>query len=55
VKLKVDTTLFTVSEGADLTVDDLNFSGPGNFTIESRGKASKDIFVDICARTRPAS
>lgn len=47
VKTKVDTTLLTMSEGADLTVSDLKFEGPGNFDVENRGKASKGIFVDV--------
>ncbi|WP_141701280.1 hypothetical protein [Methyloceanibacter methanicus] len=47
VKSKVDTTLFVVSEGADLTVESLNFAGPGNFSVENRGKASKGLFVDM--------
>lgn len=47
VRAKVDTTVFTVSQGADLTVSDLNFAGPGNFSIQNRGGASKGIFVDM--------
>jgi hypothetical protein len=49
VKTETDTTLLTVSEGADLTVNSLNFRGPGDFSIKNRGKAGKGIFVDVRA------
>lgn len=46
-----NTTLLTVSEGADLTVNSLNFKGPGGFNINNRGDADgpagKGIFVDV--------
>jgi len=42
-----DITLLTLSQGADLTVSDLNFRGPGNFNIKNRGKAGKGIFIDM--------
>jgi len=47
VKTKTDTTLLTLSEGADLTVNSLNFKGPGDFSIKNRGKAGKGIFIDM--------
>jgi len=47
VKTAEDVTVFTVSEGADLAVSDLNFAGPGNFSIENRGGTGKGISVDI--------
>lgn len=47
VKSTEDTTVFTVSQGADLTVSDLNFAGPGNFSIKNRGGTAKGLFVDM--------
>lgn len=47
VKTDVDTTLLTISQGADLTVSDLNFEGPGDFSIKNRGKDGKGIFIDV--------
>lgn len=47
VKTDADTTLLTASEGADLTVSDLNFEGPGGFDVENRGDAGKGIFIDV--------
>lgn len=47
VKTDVDTTLLTLSEGADLTVNGLNFRGPGGFDIKHRGNAGKGIFIDM--------
>jgi len=47
VKTDADTTLLTLSKGADLTVSDLNFRGPGNFSLKHRGKAGKGIFIDV--------
>lgn len=44
-------TLFTASNGADLTVHSVNFTGPGNWSIENRadtdGEPGKGIFVDV--------
>ena len=44
-------TLLTVAQGADLTVSDLTFAGPGGFSIEARGDldgpAGKGLFVDL--------
>lgn len=44
-------TLLSVSNGADLTVVDLDFTGPGGFDMEARGDldgpAGKGIFVDV--------
>ncbi|MCP4381886.1 MAG: hypothetical protein GY798_10835 [Hyphomicrobiales bacterium] len=44
-------TLLVLSEGADLTVVDLDFRGPGDFDIEHRGDTSgqggKGIFIDV--------
>ncbi|MEJ2330566.1 MAG: hypothetical protein P8Z33_12020 [Gammaproteobacteria bacterium] len=45
-------TLLAVTEGADLTVSDLDFQGPGGFDIYNRGDddgetAGKGIFVDV--------
>lgn len=46
-----DETLLTASNGADLTVYDLTFRGPGGFDINTRadadGTAGKGIFVDV--------
>ncbi|QKP77343.1 hypothetical protein HT051_07675 [Methyloligella sp. GL2] len=47
VKSSADETVLTLSEGADLTVSDLNFSGPDNFDIKHRGKDGKGIFIDV--------
>ena len=47
VETENDTTLLTLSEGADLTVSDLNFRGPGGFSIKNRGKDGKGIFIDM--------
>jgi hypothetical protein len=47
VKTKTDTTLLTLSQGADLTVNSLNFKGPGGFDIKNRGKDGKGIFIDL--------
>jgi len=44
-------TLLAASEGADLTVSNLTFAGPGGFDIENRGDidgpGGKGIFVDV--------
>lgn len=44
-----DMTLFTASQGANLTITDLNFAGPGGFSIENQSEmgGGKGIFVDI--------
>lgn len=51
VKTAENVTLLAATEGADLTVADLTFEGPGGFTIENRGDldgpAGKGIFVDL--------
>jgi len=41
-----DFTLFAVTQGADLTVSDLAFEGPGGYDVENQG-GGKGIFVDI--------
>ena len=44
-------TLLAVTDGADLTIRNLNFEGPGGFDIQNRGDltgpAGKGIFVDV--------
>jgi hypothetical protein len=44
-------TLFAATEGADVSISDLNFAGPGGFDIFNRGDlsgpAGKGIFVDL--------
>lgn len=47
VMSKADITLFIASQGADLKVSDLNFAGPGNFSIAKQGGTAKGIFVDV--------
>jgi hypothetical protein len=47
VKTKADTTLLALTEGADLTVNGLDFEGPGGFDIKNRGKDGKGIFIDM--------
>ncbi len=51
VSTAANATLLAVTSGADLTVDGLNFAGPGGFSIEARGDrdgpAGKGIFVDV--------
>ena len=52
VSTAANTTLLAASAGADLTVTDLTFRGPGGFDIEARGDldgatAGKGIFVDV--------
>lgn len=47
VKTQTDTTLLTLSQGADLRVNGLNFKGPGGFSIKNRGNAGKGIFIDL--------
>lgn len=47
VKTSVDTNLLTISQGADLTVTELNLAGPGKFSIENQGGTGKGIFVDV--------
>ena len=46
-----DHTLLEVLSGADLTLSQLNFEGPGDFSIENRGdgdgQAGKGIFVKV--------
>ncbi len=45
-------TLFEATQGADLTVNNLGFQGPGGFSIQNRGDAGgsaggKAIFIDV--------
>ncbi|MEM8573343.1 MAG: hypothetical protein AAGF48_01760 [Pseudomonadota bacterium] len=47
IKTSVDTTLLNISQGADLTLIELNLEGPGNFSIENQGGTGKAIFVDV--------
>lgn len=47
VKTSVDTTLLMISQGADLTMTELNLAGPGNFSIENKGGTGMGIFVDV--------
>lgn len=51
VRTEANVTLLAITEGADLTVTDLNFSGPGGFSIDKRGDlegaGGKGIFVDV--------
>lgn len=47
VKTAVDTTLLSISQGADLTVTELSLAGPGKFNIENQGKTGMGIFVDV--------
>ncbi|RED17950.1 hypothetical protein [Pontivivens insulae] len=46
-----DVTLFAASNGADVTINALDFAGPGNWSIRNRadadGAAGKGIFVDV--------
>ena len=52
ISIAVDETLLTASAGADLSVEDLTFRGPGGFDLGARadiedGTAGKGIFVDL--------
>lgn len=51
VRSAMNTTLLAVTEGADLTVSNVDFAGPGGFSITNRGDhgqtAGKGIFVDV--------
>lgn len=51
IRTDQNVTLLAVTEGADLTVSDLSFEGPGGFSIVERGdigqEAGKGIFVDV--------
>jgi hypothetical protein len=56
IRTAANTTLLAVTEGADLTVRNLHFEGPGGFSISNRGDldgqgqqidAGKGIFVDV--------
>ncbi|SLN27301.1 hypothetical protein [Roseisalinus antarcticus] len=51
VRTAANATLFAATAGADLTINGLNFAGPGGFDIENRGDidgpAGKGIFVDV--------
>ena len=46
-----DVTLLAVTQGADLSISDLSFQGPGGFSIENRGDldgaSGKGLFVDL--------
>ena len=46
IKASGDYTVFAVTEGASLTVIDLNFMGTGNYSIENQG-VGKGIFLDV--------
>jgi hypothetical protein len=39
-------TLLEVTSGADLTISDLNFAGPGGYDVENQG-GGKGIFIDV--------
>ena len=41
-----DFTLLAITEGADLTISDLDFEGPGGYNVENQG-GGKGIFVDV--------
>lgn len=51
VQTGLNVTLLAVTEGADLKISDLHFSGPGGYSINARGdqgtSAGKGIFVDL--------
>lgn len=51
VKTAANVTLLAATQGANLSVADLTFEGPGGFSIENRGDldgpAGKGIFVDV--------
>lgn len=56
VRTAANTTLLAVTEGADLTIRNLHFEGPGGFSISNRGDldnqgqeipAGKGIFIDV--------
>ena len=51
VKTAANVTLLAVTEGADLTVSNFDFAGPGGFSIRERGDRSgaggKGIFVGV--------
>ncbi|WP_375261372.1 hypothetical protein [Palleronia sp.] len=47
--LGADETLLTASQGANLSITDLTFEGPGGFSIENRSDSGggKGIFIDV--------
>lgn len=51
VRASANVTLLAVTQGADLTVSKLDFSGPGGFSIRNRGDLSgpggKGLFIDV--------
>ena len=52
VSLAENATILAATEGANLTIRNLNFAGPGGFDIENRGdtdgrRPGKGIFVDV--------
>jgi len=51
IKMSANATILAVTEGADLTVNDLKLAGPGGFSITNRGddtdSGGKGIFVDV--------
>ena len=51
IRTTTDETLLTASMGADLSVSNLNFAGPGGYDIETRPdldeSAGKGVFVDV--------
>ncbi len=49
IKTDKNITLLTIAKGADPTVSELSFQGPGGFSIKERDKdaAGKGIFVDV--------
>lgn len=52
VSLAGNATILAATEGANLTIRNLNFAGPGGFDIQNRGDlngagAGKGIFVDV--------
>lgn len=51
ISTDLNVTLFAATQGADVSIKNLRFVGPGNFSINSRGDigqdAGKGIFVDV--------
>lgn len=51
VRAADDHTIFASTQGGGLTISNLNFAGPGDFTVENRGDldgtAGKGIFIDV--------
>lgn len=51
VQTGLNITMLAITQGADLKISNLNFTGPGNFSISQRGdqgvQAGKGIFIDV--------